>query len=75
MEQENSLEDPECPAQRIVSAAPNVPGLIPPRRMSKRQAEKVFLTVNTIETRRNKGVKEKQDGMRQCFTSFFMYIG
>jgi len=59
IEQDNSIEDPECPEQRDVSAAPNVPGLIRPTQKSKRQAEKVLMTVNAIETRRNKGVKKK----------------
>ena len=59
MEQDNTIEDPESPKQQDVSAAPNVPGLIRPTRKSKRHAEKVLVTVNTIETRRNKGVKKK----------------
>jgi len=59
MEQDNSIEDPESPEQRDVSAAPNVAGLIRPTRKSKRHAEKVLATVNAIETRRNKGVKKK----------------
>jgi len=59
IEQDNSIEDLECPEQRDVSATPNVPGLIRPTRKSERQAEKVLMTVNAIETRRNKGVKKK----------------
>jgi hypothetical protein len=59
MHQDNTIEDPESPQQRNVSAAPNVPRLIRPTRKSKRHAEKVLVTVNTIETRRNKGVKKK----------------
>jgi hypothetical protein len=59
MEQDNPIEDPESPEQRDVRAAPNVPGLIRPTRKSKRHAEKVLVTVNAIETRRNKGVKKK----------------
>jgi len=59
IEQDNSIEDPECPEQRDVSAASNVPGLIRPTRKSKRQAEHVLMTVNAIETRRNQGVKKK----------------
>jgi len=53
LEQDNRLEDPECPAQQDVSAAPNFPGLIRPRRKSKRPVEKVFVTVYTFETTRN----------------------
>ena len=59
MEQDNTIQDPESPEQRNVSAAPNVPGLIRPTQKSKRHAEKVLVTVNTIEMRRNKGVKKK----------------
>jgi hypothetical protein len=59
MEQDNTIEDPHSPEQRDVSAPPNVPGLIRPTWKSKRHAEKVLVTVNTIETRRNKGVKKK----------------
>ena len=57
MEQDNSLEDPECPAQQDVSAAANDPRLIRLTRKINRKAENVFVTVNTIETRRNKGMK------------------
>jgi len=57
IEQENHIEDPHCPALRDVSAAPNIPTLIRPIRKSKRQAEKGLMTVNAIETRKNKGVK------------------
>jgi len=59
LELEKSIEDPECLEQRDVSAAPNVPWSIRPTRESKRQAEQVLMTVNAIETRRNKGVKIK----------------
>jgi hypothetical protein len=59
IEHNNCIEDPECPEQQDVSAAPNVPGLVRPTRKSKRQAEKVLVTVNAVETRRNKGGKKK----------------
>jgi len=59
MDQDNSMEDPESPEQQDVSAAPNVPELIRPIRKSKRHGEKVLVTVNAMETRRNKGVKKK----------------
>jgi len=74
IERDNSLKDPECPEQRDMSPMPNVPRFIRPTRKSKWQAEKVLMTVDAIETRRNKGVKKKLDRMRQCFTSFFMYL-
>ena len=55
----NCIEDPECPEQQDVRAAPNVPALVRPTRKSKRQAEKVLVTVNAVETRRNNGGKKK----------------
>jgi len=59
MDRDNSIEDAESQEQRDLSAAPNVPRVIRPTRMSKRQAEEVLVTVNAIETRRNNGVKKK----------------
>jgi len=59
MDQDNSIEDPESQEQRDVSTAPNVPGLIRPTWKTQRQAEMALVTVNAIETRRNKGVKKK----------------
>jgi len=59
IEHNNGIEDPECPEQQDVSAAPNVPGLVRPTRKSKRQAEMVLVMVNAVETRRNKGGKKK----------------
>jgi len=58
IEHNNGIDDPECPEQLHVSAAPNVPGLVWPTRKSKRQAPKVLVMVNAIEMRRNKGVKK-----------------
>jgi len=40
IEHNNWIEDPECPEQQDVSAAPNVPGLVRPTHKSTRQAEK-----------------------------------
>jgi len=59
IEQNNGIEDSACPEQQNVSAAPNVPGFVRPIRKSKRQAEKVLVTVNAVETWRNKGGKKK----------------
>jgi len=59
IEHNNGIKDTECPEHQDVSAAPNVPGLVRPTRKSKRQAEKVLMTVNAVETRRNKGGKKK----------------
>jgi len=59
IEQDDSIGDPNSPAQWDVSAAPNVPGVIRPTRQSKRQAEKVLMTVDAIKTGRNMGVEKK----------------
>jgi len=48
IEHNNGIEDPECPKQYDVSTAPNVPGLVRPTRKSKRQAEKVLVTVKAV---------------------------
>jgi len=55
----NGNEDPECPERQDVSALPNVSELVWLTRKSKRQAEKELVTVNAVETRRNKGGKKK----------------
>jgi len=55
----NGIEDSETPAQRNVSAAPNVPGSIRPIRQSQKMVEKALMTVNIMETRRNKEIKKK----------------
>jgi len=59
IELDNAIDFPECPEQQGVSPTSNVPWLILPTRKSMRQAEKVLVTVNAIETRRNQGVKKK----------------
>jgi hypothetical protein len=59
IEHNNCIKDPECPEQQNVSATPNVPELVRPTQKSKRQAEMVVVTVNAVETRRNKGGKKK----------------
>jgi len=59
MELDNGSEESETPELRTVSAAPNVPGLIRPILRSKKKVEKALLTVNIMETRRNKGIKKK----------------
>jgi len=48
------MEYPEYPQERVVSNTPKVPGLIRPTQKSKRQVETVLVTVNGIETTRNK---------------------
>ena len=59
IEQNIGIKDSECPEQQDVSAAPNVPRLVWLTRKSKRQAEQVLVTVNAVETRRNKRGKKK----------------
>jgi hypothetical protein len=59
IELDNGSEESETLELRDVSAAPNVPGLIRPIRQSKKKIEKPLLKVNILETRRNKGIKEK----------------
>jgi hypothetical protein len=72
--QGNGIEDRDCPLQRVVSAASNVPRLIRPKWKSTKQAEKVLVTVNAIEMRRSKGEKKMSNRMHQCFSSVFMYL-
>jgi len=55
VELENCFEDPECPEQRDVCAAPYIPGLIRPIGRSKKRTEKWLVTVNATETRRIRG--------------------
>jgi len=59
IEQNTGIEDSDYPEQQDVSSAPNVPGLVLPTRKSKRQAATVLVTVNAVETRRNKGGKKR----------------
>jgi len=59
IEQDNAIEDPEIPEQWAVSAATLISRLIRPTRKSKRQAEPALVTVNTMERRINKGIKNK----------------
>jgi len=55
VEQDNCFKDPECPEQRDVCAAPNVPGLIRQTGRSKKKTEKGLVTVNVTETRTIRG--------------------
>jgi hypothetical protein len=59
IEHNNGIKDPECAEQQDMSATPNVPGLVRPTRKSKRQAETVLVTVNAVETQRNKEGKKQ----------------
>jgi hypothetical protein len=70
IEQNKGIDVSQCPEQQDVSAAPNVPRLVRPTQKSKRQAQKVLVMVNAVETRRNKGGNKKLDRMCQWFTSF-----
>jgi hypothetical protein len=57
MELDNGSEDAETTEQQNVSAAPKVLGLIQDIPRSKQKAEKVLMTVNVLETRRNMWIK------------------
>jgi hypothetical protein len=59
MELDNSSEVSKTLEVQNVSAAPNVPGLIRPIPQSKKKVEKALVTVNTMETRRSKGIKNR----------------
>jgi len=59
IEHDNSIEDPEWPERRDARAGGTVLGLILLTRNTERWAEKVLMTINAIETRRNKGVNQK----------------
>jgi len=71
----NGIKASESPEHWVVSAAPNVPGLIWPTRRSVKDAEKGLMTVRAMETRRNKGNKKKKDRLGQdVFTRFYMLL-
>jgi len=59
LEQDNSIKDSVSPAQRNVSAAPIVSGLIWPWWRSKKMAEKMNLMVSAKQMRSNKWNKKK----------------
>jgi hypothetical protein len=59
IEHDNTIDDPAFPEQQVVSAWPNVPGLVQPTRKSKRQAENLLVMVNAAETWRNTEVTKK----------------
>jgi hypothetical protein len=59
MELDNGSENSETPEQRNISAAPNVPRLIRPICRTRKKVEKLLMTVNIMQTRRNKGIKKK----------------
>jgi len=59
IDQNNVFEDLDYPEQQDMSAAPDAPGLVQPTQKSKRQTEKLFVTVNEIDMRRNQGAMTK----------------
>jgi len=59
MELDKGSEDSETLEQRNVSATQNVPGLIRPIQWAKKKIEKALMTINIMETRRNKRLKKK----------------
>jgi hypothetical protein len=60
IEHNNGIEDPEWPEQQDVSTALHELRLVRPTRNSERQAEKVFVTVNAVGTRRNTAGKKSR---------------
>jgi hypothetical protein len=72
MELDNGSEVSETLEVQNVSAARNVSVLIEPIRHSKKKVEKVLLTDNIMETRRDKGIKKKEDRMHQCIITKFI---
>jgi hypothetical protein len=72
IELDNGSEESETPEERNLSVALNVPRLIRPIQQSKKKVENALLTVNIMETRRNKGIKNKLDRMRQCIITKFI---
>jgi len=59
IELDSGIEDLERLEQGDLIATPNVPRLIWPTWISKKIAEKLLMTMNTIEMRRNKRYKKK----------------
>jgi len=59
IELDHGREDSETPDQRNVGAAPTCPRLIRPIRRTRKKVEKPLMTVNIVETRKNKGMKKK----------------
>jgi len=59
IEPNTGIDHQECQEQQDVCATPNVPGLVGSKRKSTRDAEKVLVTVNAVEMRRNTGGKKK----------------
>jgi hypothetical protein len=68
----NGIEELGCPVQQNLSAMPNVHRLVGPTQQSKRQHAKALVTVNAIETMRNRRVKKNWNTISQRFTSFSM---
>jgi len=70
-----AIENLATSGQWDVCATHNVPGLIQPTWMSKIMGQMVLMTVNAMETMRNKGYKKMQDRMCQyVFTRFYMLL-
>jgi hypothetical protein len=59
IQHKNGIQPRECPEHQTVSAVLNDSRLIRPTRKSTRLAEMVWVTVNIVETRRNKAGKKK----------------
>ena len=65
----------ESPEHWVVSAAPNVPGLIWPTWKSIKMAEMGLMTNSTVEARTNNRNKKKYDRLGQyVFSRFFLLL-
>jgi len=56
---DRAIQDAESPEKQDVNAAPIVPGLSRPTWRRHKQGEKVSMTINAIDMRRNKGNTKK----------------
>jgi len=59
LELDNGIDALESPEHRVVSAAPNIPGLIQPTGRSMNQVQKWLMTVTAMKTMWNMGNKKK----------------
>jgi hypothetical protein len=66
MDLNNGSEDSETPEQRNVSAPWNVSTQIPPIQQFQKKVEKRLMSVNIMDTRRNKAITKKLNILRQC---------
>lgn len=73
IEEDNAIENPESPEQRVISATQNVPRLIWPKHKWKLKAPKRLMTVNAKERWRNEGNKKSGTGCDTMF-QYILYV-